>query len=95
MRLRPYFSKRSKKNVETQCFWYFYILLHTFKEKTIFFSRTSLLRTLNLPPRASAITGVDSPPAKLLSFGGTVDSKSSLVCHLKKTVLKFQRRTLK
>ena len=36
--------KKSKELSKLQRFWDFYILSHKFKEKTIFFSRTPLLR---------------------------------------------------
>ena len=62
-----------------------------------FFSRTPLLRTLNLPPEGVRNNG--SRPHQhfyiYVSCGGTVDSESSSVCHFKKTVFKCQRRTLK
>ena len=38
--------ERNKELSKLQCFWDFNILLHKFKEKTIFLSRTPLLRTL-------------------------------------------------
>ena len=47
------------------CFWDFYIILQlSLKRKQIFslvpyYYGLALLRTLNLPPRVSAITGVD------------------------------------
>ena len=48
-------AKRSKELSKLQCFWDFSRLSHKFKEKTIFFSRTPLLRT-------PAITDTKSSP---------------------------------
>ena len=50
--------KRSKELSKLQRFWDFYILSHKFKEKTILFSRTPLLRTPAITRVSPIITGV-------------------------------------
>ena len=52
--------KKSKELSKLQRFWDFYILSHKFKEKTIFFSRTPLLRTPTITRVSPIITRRES-----------------------------------
>ena len=90
--------KRSKELSKLQCFWDFYILSHKFKEKTIFFSRTPLLRTPAITRVSPIITRREllySPRDLLSNLTGRLVTKNILVCATPLVVMerRFENRS--
>ena len=83
--------KKSKELSKLQRFWHFYILSHKFKEKTIFFSRTPLLRGCPQLQRELLY----SPRDLLSNLTGRLVTKNILVCATPLVVMerRFENRS--